>query len=361
VVTNDGLLLYLADANPDVRQMTSSVLAKLAPPTKHLDKIVSILLPHITGGPAAETSLQWLAKIADQQNLAPLLPQLLPALAGPHKQTVQSIVGKLTDLDASHTSVLMKHVSHESMDVRLASLRLLETLTAQQDVVLDTKPILVLLSSDPNEGIVKHCLALVSRQTTSPDSIDSLLTGLMHAKITDKHRFSTIVRSLATKMDARQLLVHFSKLLQKQPLQEGGRVVQKLTNLIITAPEFASMRTLLVSNDLFEQLHPAWQTDAVSALTLAIFSTRYPLAWTTVMEIAEMEMTVEMLVQLDVLVQLFESPRFTHVRMQLVKTPRDANLVKTLYGMLALLPASSSAFTLLQTRLQTVATLIHLQ
>jgi vacuole morphology and inheritance protein 14 len=130
--------------------------------------------------------------------------------------------------------------------------------------------------------------------------------------------------------------------------------------LVITAPEFASIRKRLLEGELFGQLYPAWQMDAVSVLTLCLFASRYNLAWKSVTDIADMEMTVEMLVQLDLLVQLIESPRFTHVRMQLVKTPRESDLVRSLYGILALLPAQSSAFSLLQTRLQGVATLIHL-
>jgi vacuole morphology and inheritance protein 14 len=349
-----GLLLYLADPNPDVTQMTSTVLGRFTP-TKNLDDIVSILLQHISGGPAAETSLLWLLRIASQKNLAPLLPQLLPALAGPHRQTVQAILSKITDLDVSLTPLLMNQVSHETMDVRLASLRLLDTLTTQHpEVKLQAKPLLALLVADPNDAILKQTLALLSRQSTTPESINVLLTGLMDAKTLDKQRFSSIIRNLALTIDPEQLLICFSR------LKPWDSTLQRLTHLVITAPEFASIRKRLLEGELFGQLYPAWQMDAVSVLTLCLFASRYNLAWKSVTDIADMEMTVEMLVQLDLLVQLIESPRFTHVRMQLVKTPRESDLVRSLYGILALLPAQSSAFSLLQTRLQGVATLIHL-
>ncbi|GLE00230.1 hypothetical protein PINS_up008957 [Pythium insidiosum] len=59
--------------------------------------------------------------------------------------------------------------------------------------------------------------------------------------------------------------------------------------------------------------------------------------------------------QVDKLVQLLESPIFIHMRLQLLEIQADyhADLVKSLYGLLMLLP-QSAAFRILRDRLASV-------
>jgi len=68
---------------------------------------------------------------------------------------------------------------------------------------------------------------------------------------------------------------------------------------------------------------------------------------------ADLEMTIQILVQIDKLVQLIESPVFTHIRLQLLEPDRYPYLFKCLYGLLMLLP-QSSAFISLRNRLNAV-------
>lgn len=67
-----------------------------------------------------------------------------------------------------------------------------------------------------------------------------------------------------------------------------------------------------------------------------------------------------MLIQLDKLVQLLESPVFTHLRLQLLEPEKYSNLYKCMYGILMLLP-QSSAFATLRNRLNSVNSLGILQ
>jgi hypothetical protein len=64
-------------------------------------------------------------------------------------------------------------------------------------------------------------------------------------------------------------------------------------------------------------------------------------------------MTVNMLIQIDKLVQLLESPVFTYLRLQLLEPEKYPFLFKCLYGVLMLLP-QSSAFAALKNRLNSV-------
>jgi len=68
---------------------------------------------------------------------------------------------------------------------------------------------------------------------------------------------------------------------------------------------------------------------------------------------ADLEITVPLLVQVDKLVQLIESPVFTYLRLQLLEPERYPYLFKCLYGLLMLLP-QSTAFVSLRNRLNAV-------
>ncbi len=72
---------------------------------------------------------------------------------------------------------------------------------------------------------------------------------------------------------------------------------------------------------------------------------------------ADLEITVSLLVQVDKLVQLLESPVFTYLRLQLLDPSRYPDLYKCLYGIMMLLP-QSSAFVTLRNRLNSVGNLL---
>lgn len=75
---------------------------------------------------------------------------------------------------------------------------------------------------------------------------------------------------------------------------------------------------------------------------------------------AELEITVGLLIQIDKLVQLLESPVFTALRLQLLEPDKYPYLLKAMYGLLMLLP-QSSAFATLRNRLSAVSSLGFLQ
>ena len=68
---------------------------------------------------------------------------------------------------------------------------------------------------------------------------------------------------------------------------------------------------------------------------------------------------MQLLTQLDVLVQLLESPIFLKLRLQLLEPESYPYLYKTLYGLLMILPQSST-FNTLRNRLATITNLTSL-
>jgi vacuole morphology and inheritance protein 14 len=91
-----------------------------------------------------------------------------------------------------------------------------------------------------------------------------------------------------------------------------------------------------------------------------LLSQVYGPACRVVSSFGDLDITVDLLVQIDQLVQLLETPVFTYLRLQLLEPAQHPALLKTLYGLLLLLP-QSSAWATLSARLQCVPTLQLLQ
>ncbi|KAJ1662969.1 hypothetical protein EV178_005423 [Coemansia sp. RSA 1646] len=109
------------------------------------------------------------------------------------------------------------------------------------------------------------------------------------------------------------------------------------------------------SHALFVQLFSAWCHNPAACLTLCLLSQHYEIGAELVRVFGQLplDLTVSFLVQLDKLVQLIESPVFTFLRLQLLDPGEQPLLMRTLYGLLMLLP-QSSAFAILRNRLGSV-------
>jgi len=140
-------------------------------------------------------------------------------------------------------------------------------------------------------------------------------------------------------------------------------MVQTLNLILLTSAELFDLRALIKRSlfteqgrDLFIALYKSWCHNPVSTFSLCLMAQAYELASALVFPIAEIEVTVSFLMQVDKLVQLVESPIFIHLRLQLLEPHRYPFLLKSLYGLLMLLP-QSPAFTSLKTRMDSVSTL----
>jgi len=130
------------------------------------------------------------------------------------------------------------------------------------------------------------------------------------------------------------------------------------------AQAVAAHRTAAAAGlSLFRALYQAWVHNPISTFSLCLLTQTYRLSSELILRIASVDMTVSHLMQVDKLIQLLESPIFIHLRLQLLEAPTAAGptlpLLKSLYGILMLLP-QSTAFTSLKTRLESVAPLVML-
>jgi len=220
-----------------------------------------------------------------------------------------------------------------------------------------------------------------------------------------------IIRRLCLLLDARDIYLAFSRLLVWEPRADFVAVFIELLSLILlTAGEMGEFRALLrgavagggeetgagslpstppspetgrgetavpqssstavaagggikyaadmSSYELFCVLFGTWSHNPVATVTLCLLSEAYEVAHGIVASLVERQITVGLLMQLDKLVQLIESPVFVTMRVHLVhpERPDHAHLLRCLYALLMLLP-QSAAFTVLRDRIQSVTSL----
>jgi vacuole morphology and inheritance protein 14 len=149
--------------------------------------------------------------------------------------------------------------------------------------------------------------------------------------------------------------------LQDAYLYEVHFGMQALNLILLTASELADLRALLkqsltnpAGRDLFVALYSSWCHSPMATVSLCLLAQAYQHASSVIQSLGELDINVNLLVQVDKLVRLLETPIFAYLRLQLLEPGRYPTLLKTLYGLLMLLPQQSSAFKILQTRLKTV-------
>lgn len=283
------------------------------------------------------------------------------------------------DLDyEAAVSALTLQFLHEHEATRVAALAWLimlhrkspRKILAIQDA---TFPALLKTLSDPAEAVVTRDLLLLSEISKSSDQsyFTSFMVNLLKLFETDRRllesRGNLIIRQLCLSLSAERIFRTMADCLEndEDDVEFASIMVQNLNNNLITAPELAELRRRLRNLDskdgqsFFTVLFKAWCHNAVATFSLCLLAQAYEQAYNLLLIFSEIEMTVNMLIQIDKLVQLLESPVFTYLRMQLLEPERHPNLYKCLYGLLMLLP-QSSAFAALKNRLNSVSAIGYL-
>uniref|UniRef100_V5E796 Vacuolar protein 14 C-terminal Fig4-binding domain-containing protein n=1 Tax=Kalmanozyma brasiliensis (strain GHG001) TaxID=1365824 RepID=V5E796_KALBG len=229
-----------------------------------------------------------------------------------------------------------------------------------------TFPALLKTLSDPSDEVIRCDLRLLAQiSSASEDSyFHAFMANLLSLFSTDRRlletRGSLIIRQLCASLHTERIFRTLAEILEKdEDLEFASIMVQNLAIILITSPELSDFRKKLRNLDsregqqLFASIYRCWCHNAVAAFSLCLLAQAYEHASNLLTIFAELEITVSLLIQIDKLVQLLESPIFTALRLQLLEPERYPWLFKCLYGVLMLLP-QSSAFVTLRNRLNAV-------
>lgn len=354
-------------------------------------RIVETLLTHLTSDPDIQIAvLIWIESLLDispmslLQYAPKLLSVLLPTMANDDvdlKSEAERVNAKLQKLilslddDANidysaMVNALTLHFLNEQEQTREAALEWLIMLhrKAPTKTLNDgTFPALLKTLSDPSELVITKDLQLLAQISHSSDDsyFSFFMTNLVQLFSTDRRLLETrgnlIIRQLCVSLNPERIYRALAEILEKDEDKEFACImVQNLGSNLIIAPEMAELRQRLrkaaASDTLFITLFKCWCHDAVSAFSLCLLAQAYEQAYTLLQLLAEFDITVNLLVQIDKLILLLESPVFTHLRLQLLEPDRYPYLYKCLYGLLMILP-QSTAFNTLHNRLNSVSSL----
>ncbi|KAK6203057.1 vacuolar protein 14 C-terminal Fig4p binding-domain-containing protein [Scheffersomyces amazonensis] len=230
-------------------------------------------------------------------------------------------------------------------------------------------------SKENSNEVIYKVLQLASRISESNQDLfrDFVIKLVAFFESESKDRGSTssvsrskiefIIRKLCLTLNSEKIFKAISEvLISVDDIEFLNGMIVTLNNILLTAQELAAFRKKLKSLDsykpedwsLFSTLFQSWCHNAPSALSLCLLISNYELSYLIIKNISELEVTFQLLTQLDVLVQLLESPIFMKLRLQLLEPERYPYLYKTLYGLLMILPQSST-FNTLKNRLGSVA------
>ncbi|KAF8260639.1 armadillo-type protein [Lactarius quietus] len=335
----------LVPASPPASRQNSQM-----PTSRESGSVESLADQTVTPTPSNIT-IQKRASLQAQPDVVPPVPRLLTPLDGqpnPRSPTPRPPSPISLGSAAGQASVPEREVSSDAFDyqvtvnaltiqflseheeTRVAALKwliMLHQKAPKKILAMDdgTFPALLKTLSDTSEEVIKHDLQLLAQiSSTSDDSyFKAFMINLLDLFSTDRRlletRGSLIIRQLCLNLSTERIYKAFAEILEKEEC-----IVQKLSMILITSPELADFRRRLKSLETRAYEHAA-----------------------------DLEMTVQILVQIDKLVQLIESPVFTYIRLQLLEPDRYPYLFKCLYGLLMLLP-QSSAFISLRNRLNAV-------
>ena len=412
-----GLFDMLSDPNKDIRQQASSTLDELLREVLQqvnaveLESIIRILIQQCDNRDTFTrlTVLVWMNELINvgRVQLMSLVPDVLECvlncLADPEKEIrqkseeTQNLLLKL--IADAHNASLLNHtiipvtsqlsiekvlncvvlqLSNKWVPSRLASLRWIDMLLTNFPVelyshLLELSHTLLKILQDNDDQVVRLALQVIARICVNKNAeLDAtifthVLEQLVHHFYTERRllesRGALIIRQLCELLEPESIYRVLANILIHEEPEFASLMIQTLNLILLTSSELSELRNRLKKSllssegkELFMILYQSWTHNSISTFALCLLAQAYELASALIEQLAEMEMTVGCLMQIDKLVQLIESPIFIHLRLQLLEPKTHPYLYKSMYGILMLLP-QSHAFTALKIRLESVTPL----
>ncbi|XP_046661939.1 protein VAC14 homolog [Homalodisca vitripennis] len=279
----------------------------------------------------------------------------------------------------SVVKVLTTQLIHTSVQTKVAVLRWIYHLHTKLPNrmmchVEDLFPILLKVLSDSSDEVVQNDLEVLaeimsrhptdnrlaenqSESTLMNPYFTKFITSLLKQFSCDKHlledRGSFIIRQLCVLLNSKDIYLTLAQiLLVEENLKFASIMVETLNTILLTSSELFELRSQLKelkneeSRYLFLSLYKCWCHNPVATIALCLLTQNYSHVCELIRIFGNLEITVDLLKEVDRLIQLIESPIFTYLRLELLDTPHNEHLVRALYGLLMLLPQAEAFHTL---------------
>ncbi|XP_034117781.1 protein VAC14 homolog [Drosophila nasuta] len=412
----DGLFVMLEDNTPEIQRMCENTISQFLKSIRkdsssvRMEDTINTLITHAQSlnELIKFIAISWIREFVQifGLNVLPyasgIFTAILPCLeyGGESKRSIKecavSVNQSMTDLFSSKElksqdvakidlrsimEVLSQYLTHNSMHTKIAVLKWIHHLFTNfpKEMSAHANNLnnnLLLTLADNSDEVVLQSLYVLAQIINSQDTENfdkthyrkfllSLLNLFSEEKLILENRASLIIRQLCVLLNAEYIYRTFAEIIAEEilNLKFASTVVRLLNMILLTSTELFELRTSLrdISNeksaDLFQCLYKSWVHCPVSTLSLCLVAQCYQHVSELVILFADVEITLELLSELDKLVQLIESPIFAPLRLTLVSKSNkcaDAQyLAHALFGILMLLP-QTTAFDTLRNRLQCV-------
>ncbi|TVU47867.1 hypothetical protein EJB05_07483 [Eragrostis curvula] len=384
----DGLFNMLSDSSHEIRQQADAALSEFLQEIKNSPTLeyIGILLEYLSYGLSFKVQINEFVKLGGEQLVpyyADILGAILPCISDEEEKirvVARETNEELRAIKADPTegfdigailSIAKRELNSEHEATRIEALHWFSTLLARYRVeflaYLDDifDPLLNALS-DPSDAVVLLVLevhACIAEEAHHFHHLVSYLIRTFHNNhVLLEKRGALIVRRLCVLLGAEKVYREFSTILESEvDLDFASVMVQALNLILLTSTELGELRSLLKKSlvdscgkDLFQSLYASWRHSPMATISLCLLAQAYSHASCVIQSLGEEDINVKFLVQLDKLIRLLETPVFAYLRLQLLEPGKHTWLLKTLYGLLMLLPQQSAAFKILRTRLKTV-------
>ncbi|CAG9533351.1 unnamed protein product [Cercopithifilaria johnstoni] len=413
----DGLFQMLGDSQPGVRDATETVLGQFLEriheqkdgDEAELNDMINVLIVHACGEGntlTRMTALIWLNHFLKMhtvgllQYLSSFLTAVLPCLNDSQLKAkeinthLMELLSENADIEYDAViKVLLKHIKYEFRDTRMAVLnwisRMHITAPAKLFSYMDRVfPLLLSLLSDTCDDVLLLDLQLLSDICEGKNTSGVELQGLNLDEDTLKQlsgispylvKFTSsllamfrsdtallndrgvlIVRQLCVLLGPGSIYRCLSVLLLKDNDTEFvSQMVALLNGILLTSSELFELRKQLRTLEseacinLFESLYRTWAFQPIALLGLCVLSQNYEHASVLARHLWKVDITVDVLIEIDRLVQLIESPILSYVRLDLLDAKHQQPLTAVLSALLMILP-QTDAFNTLHKRIQCI-------
>lgn len=392
----DGLFNMLSDSSHEIRQQADSALSEFLAEIKNnpnvdFGRMAEILVQRASSPDEFTrlTSIAWInefVRIGGDQLVpyyADILGAILPLISD--KEEKIRVLARETneELRAIHAdpaegfnieamlSIARSQLTSEWEATKIEALHWIGVLLARhrQEVIYHLNDIfdsLLKALSDPSDEVVLLVLEVHASIAKDASHFRQLVVFLVH-NFRSNHsllekRGALIVRRLCVLLDAERVYREFAMILEgEDDLDFASIMVQALNLILLTSLELAELRALLkqslvnaAGRDFFLSLYASWCHSPMAMISLCLQAQAYNHASSIIQSLGEEDINEKFMVQLDKLIRLLETPAFAYLRLQLLEPGKFPWLLKSLYGLLMLLPQQSVAFKILRTRLKTV-------
>ena len=146
----------------------------------------------------------------------------------------------------------------------------------------------------------------------------------------------------------------------------ASKMIHYLNLYLIVYPMATNFKKSLINNgtqknnELFLKMYNIWSINSISLLNFCIITEHFELAYNIILNLVKVQLENDYYIHLGELVQLLESELYYYIRIRLLEPSNNIYLIRTLYGILMLLP-QGQAFNVLSNRMKNVPTLLVLE